>query len=128
MDPTWQHWEVLKTEIGADLLLSKIQHDITSGEQQHVGFEVQHNLLYYKNRLVIPNTSTLISVILQEFHASLLGGHSRITKTYKKVAAELYRLGMQQDIVRFVHECPVCQQSKYLATTPIGLLQPIPLP
>ena len=64
-----------------------------------MGFEVQHDLLYYKNRLVIPNTSTLISVILQEFHVSLLGGHFGITKTYKKVPAELYWLGMRQDIV-----------------------------
>ena len=85
-----------------------------------MGFEVQHNLLNYKNRLVIPNTSTLISVILQEFHASLLRGHSGITKIYKKVAAELYWLGIRQDIVRFVHECLVCQQSKYLATTDRG--------
>ena len=85
-----------------------------------MGFEVQHNLLNYKNRLVIPNTSTLISIILQEFHASLLRGHSGITKIYKKVAAELYWLGMRQDIVRFVHECLVCQESKYLATTARG--------
>jgi hypothetical protein len=39
----------------------------------------------------------------------------------------LYWVGMQKRIRDFVRECDVCQRQKYSATTPGGLLQPLPI-
>ena len=84
--------------------------------------------LFYKGRLVIPKTSKLIPIILEEFHGPPIGGHSRGKKTNQRLAFEVYWEGMQKDVLKFVQECSICQQNKYLATTPSGLLQSISLP
>lgn len=126
--PQWQHWDTLRTELAEDDFLKKLKDNITSGTQSHVGFTVEQGVLFYKNRLVIPRTSKLISTLIGEFHTTPVGGHSGETKTYHRLAAELYWVGMRKDIAKFVRECLVCQQHKYLATTPAGFLQPIPLP
>ena len=126
--PQWQHWESLKAKLAADVFLTKLRDEITSGVQSHRGFTVAQGILYYKSRLVIPQTSKLLPAIIHEFHTSPIGGHSGETKTYQRITAELFWVGMRNDILKFVQECTVCQQKKYLATTPTGLLQPIPLP
>ena len=64
---------------------------------------------------------------MAEFHSSPMGGHSRELKTYQQLAAELYWKGMWKDVLKYVSKCRICQQQKYLSTTPTGLLQPIPL-
>ncbi|KAL5578650.1 hypothetical protein UlMin_011092 [Ulmus minor] len=126
--PQWQHWDSLQVELAEDTFLKKLKEDISSGTQSHVGFSVEHGVLFYKSRLVIPQTSKLLSALIGEFHTTPIGGHSGETKTYQRLAAELYWIGMRKDVARFVRECTICQQNKYLATTPAGLLQPIPLP
>ena len=126
--PAWQHWADLEAELKADEFLQKLRNDLSSGTQQHTGFELRQGLLFYKGRLVIPRGSRLITSLITEFHGSPIGGHSGETKTYQRVAAELFWIGMRKDIAKFVQECSVCQENKHLATTPAGLLQPIPLP
>ncbi|KAL5550229.1 hypothetical protein UlMin_000405 [Ulmus minor] len=126
--PQWQHWDSLKVELAEDTFLKKLREDITSGTQSHVGFSVEHGVLFYKGQLVIPQTSKLLSALIEEFHTTPIGGHSGETKTYRRLAAEFYWIGMRKDVTRFIQECTICQQNKYLATTPAGLLQPIPLP
>lgn len=111
-----------------DTFLKKLREDITSGTQSHVGFSVEHGVLFYKSRLVIPQITKLLYALIGEFHTTPIVGHSGETKTYQRLAAELYWIGMHKDVTRFVQECTICQQNKYLATTPAGLLQPIPLP
>lgn len=93
-----------------------------------MGFSVEHGVLFYKSRLVIPQITKLLYALIGEFHTTPIVGHSGETKTYQRLAAELYWIGMHKDVTRFVQECTICQQNKYLATTPAGLLQPIPLP
>ena len=126
--PQWQHWESLKDELSKDEFLHKIRMDISSETNSHVGFSLENGVLYYKGRLVIPRTSRLITSIIGEFHNSPMGGHSGETKTYQRLASELFWVGMRKDVVKYVQECTVCQQNKHLATTPAGLLQPLPLP
>ncbi|KAI5383049.1 hypothetical protein KIW84_070446 [Lathyrus oleraceus] len=65
--------------------------------------------------------------MLQEFHSSPQGGHSGFLRTYKRIAANVYWPGMKGMIQEFVKSCVTCQQHKYLASSPGGLLQPLPI-
>ncbi|XP_057432432.1 uncharacterized protein LOC130725200 [Lotus japonicus] len=63
-----------------------------------------------------------------EFHNSPQGVHSGFLRTYRRVAANLYWQGMKNTIQDYVKSCDVCQRHKYLASSPAGLLQPLPIP
>ncbi|MCH86314.1 hypothetical protein A2U01_0007169, partial [Trifolium medium] len=92
------------------------------------GYEYKQGVLYYEGRLVISSKSSLIPTFLKEFHATPQAGHSGFYKTYRRIAANLYWIGMKGTIQDFVRSCDICQRQKYLATSPGGLLQPLPIP
>jgi hypothetical protein len=56
------------------------------------------------------------------------GGNSGFYRTYRRIAANVYRIGMKGRVQEYVKECDVRQRRKYLASSPSGLLQPLPIP
>lgn len=84
--------------------------------------------VFYKNRLVISTTSSLIPKLLKKYYSSSSGGHSSFLRTYRRMAPNLYWQGMKKHIQDFIKSCDICQRHKYLATSPYGLLQPLPIP
>ncbi|MCH80790.1 hypothetical protein A2U01_0001564 [Trifolium medium] len=78
--------------------------------------------------LVIPAKSVLINELHKEFHSSLNEGHSSYLRTYRRMAGTLYWQGMMKSVQDFVKACDTCQRQKGAATTPNGLLQPLPIP
>ena len=77
---------------------------------------------------MLTKDSSLIPMLLQEFHESGVGGHSGIFKTYQRISREFYWQGMKFQIQQYVAACAVCQQQKYLSMSPAGLLQPLSIP
>lgn len=49
-------------------------------------------------------------------------------KTYLRVAQEFYWQGMRKAITHYVKACALCQHSKASPQSPVGLLQPLPIP
>lgn len=88
------------------------------------GYEYRQGVLLYEGRLVIPNKFELIPTLQEEFHSSPHGGHSGFYKTYRRLAANVYWVGMKGTIQEFVKGCDICQRKKYMASSPGGLLQP----
>lgn len=84
--------------------------------------------LYYKGCLVLPSDSVYIPLILREYHDSLLGGHSGILKTLKRIRAVFYWSSMRKQIQEYLAACEVCQTHKYSTLSPAGLLQPLDIP
>ncbi|GJU38314.1 ty3-gypsy retrotransposon protein [Tanacetum coccineum] len=88
-----------------------------------------HNgLVYVQGRLFIPNISNIRLLILQEFHASTLGGHSGVKATLQRLLPSFYWPTIKADVTDFIKKCSVCQSTKYPTHKPYGLLQPLPTP
>ncbi|WVZ08097.1 hypothetical protein V8G54_021443 [Vigna mungo] len=60
-------------------------------------YSVHDNLLFWKGRLVIPQSHALIQHILHEFHSSLMGEHAGFTRSLARIAAQFYWKGVNKD-------------------------------
>lgn len=76
---------------------------------------------------MVPPIPSLRTKLLEEFHSTVVGGHSGIIATIKRITSTFSWLGIKKD-VSFIKKCPVCQAIKYPTHKPYGTLQPLPTP
>jgi hypothetical protein len=124
----WEQTPLIKEEIQNDDESQKIIGDLSQDPVSRPGYVFKQGVLMYDGRLVISKQSTLIPTLLREFHSTPQGGHSGFYKTYRRLAANVYWIGMKGTVQEFVKSCDVCQRQKYLTSSPGGLLQPLPIP
>jgi len=106
-------------------ILIKIIEEVKADAAKRLGFGYQQGMLYCEGRLVISAQSSIIPKLLQELHLSPMRGHSGFYRTYRRMATNVYWIGMKGRIQEFVRSCDVCQQQLYVAASPGGLLQPL---
>jgi hypothetical protein len=121
-------WEGLEEEVQNDEKLKEIVQALISDPLSHQEYQLKGGRLFHEGRIVIPKQSPRIDWLLNEFHATAIGGHSGYLRTYKKLSGVVYWAGMRKKIKEFVEACEVCQQNKYQTLRPGGLLQPLPIP
>lgn len=126
--PTVLQIEELYQEIAEDKSIQETICLIKSGSVVKGGLTVCDDKLWYKERLVIPATSTLIPIILAECHDGIAGGHSGVLKTVKRIRLWFHWDGLFRSVQKHVSACQICQTHKYLILSPTGLLQPFPIP
>ena len=85
-------------------------------------------LLYYKNRLYIPDNDGLKTVIAKGCHDSKVAGHFGQEKTIEIVTREFYWKGLSTWINDYVRSCDECQHNKSPRHARYGLLQPLQIP
>ena len=85
-------------------------------------------LLYYKNRLYIPENEALQTEIAQGCHNSLVAGHFGQEKTIEIVTRDFYWKGLADWIIYYVRSCNECQHSKSPQHAKYRLLQPLEVP
>lgn len=119
---------VIHDAINHDPHLANIRNQCLSGHCLDANYQVRHNMLFWNSRLVIPADRQIIELLLQEFHASPLGGHAGISRTKVRLASQFYWPTMNRDIKDFVSQCLICQQAKASTARPAGLLHPLPIP
>ncbi|GMF36297.1 unnamed protein product [Phytophthora fragariaefolia] len=61
-------------------------------------------------RLVVP--TTMVQEVLQSCHDSLEGGQQGIVRTFHRVKADYYWIGLYAHVERHVRSCPDCSSSK----------------
>ena len=125
--PTWL--DELKLTYTSDAATKKIILAIQSGSNIPTGFTFSNDLLFYKGRLFLGSSAQeLKAQVLQQVHASPLGGHSGYLKSFQRLKKDFYWTGMVGDLKQFVKECDTCQRLKNETCLPAGLLQPLAIP
>lgn len=91
-------------------------------------FSYRAGILYFHERIFIPQEAAIIPSLLEEYHSSPLGGHSGIKATISRLSTVFYWPGMYADVKNFINSCSICHYNKYITQPPYGLLQPLPVP
>ena len=99
------------------------------GNGKEIEFTVNEDgVLYYKDRVCIPDDNDLRKAILEEAHSGSFAIHLGSTKMYQDLKISFWWSGMKRDISEFVTKCLVCQRVKAEHQVPSGLLQSIRIP
>lgn len=69
------------------------------------------NVTVCKDLIRIPDESERTPLI-QESHASAVGGHKGVTKTYNRLRPHFHWSNMKKDIQKFIQQCRQCQLRK----------------
>jgi hypothetical protein len=83
-------------------------------------------ILFYNERMYIPDNLELRCQIVTDHHDTSLAGHLGILATMRSVCTSYYWPGLQHFIKNYVNGCAICQQFK-ISTRPMKpMLHPIP--
>ena len=86
------------------------------------------NVLWFKNRLVVPKNFELRKQILDEAHTSRLSIHPGSNKMYQDLKQRFWWTRMKREIAKYVSECDICRRVKASHLRPAGTLQPLNIP
>jgi hypothetical protein len=111
-----------------DPVIQELKQKYLQGTLVDTQYQLKGSSLFYQSKLVIPQDSAIIKKLLDEFHASPIGGHSGIKRTKARIASLFYWPSLAKDVYHYVTHCLICQQTKHATTLPAGLLQPLPIP
>ena len=96
------------------------------GNDKETEFTVNGNgVLYYKDRVCVPDGNDLRKAILEEAHNGSFSIHPGSTKMYQDLKISFWWSRIKRDVSEFVTKCLVCQKVKAEHQVPSGLLQPI---
>jgi len=99
-----------------------------SGKRMPDEWIEKDGLIYFKNRLSIPENKALQTEIAQGCHGLLVAGHFGQEKTIEIVTRDFYRKRFADWIGDYVRSCDECQHSKSPRHAKYGLLQPLAVP
>ena len=93
------------------------------GNDKETKFTVNGNgVLYYKDRVCVPDGNDLSKAILKEAHNGSFSIHIGSTKMYQDLKMSFWWSGIKRDVSEFVTKCLVCQKVKAEHHVPSGLL------
>ena len=120
--------DLVKKMVSTDVYFSELDRKWSEDLLDTTKYQKRNGLFYYKGRILVSPTASVIQLLLSEHHDTPVGGHSGYEKTYQRLKRVVYWQGMKNCVKRYIRECDICQRSKYEATKPAGLLQPLPIP
>ncbi|XP_058783052.1 uncharacterized protein LOC131657702 [Vicia villosa] len=91
------------------------------------GYRIKRGLLYYKDKLFVPNLFGFRDGIFHEYHSTSTSSHSGVKATVSRISNSFAWPGLYGEVKQFVKHCSTCQHNKYI-TQKKGLLQPLPIP
>ncbi|KAI3754911.1 hypothetical protein L1987_54703 [Smallanthus sonchifolius] len=118
-------------------LILEAQHvSVTEGnmyDEMSCGVELQleskpNGLLYYLNRIWVPDRDDLRTFLMNEAHKTRYSIHPGADKMYQDLRQQYWWPGMKKDIALYVAKCLTCSKVKAEHQRPSGLLEQPEIP
>jgi hypothetical protein len=90
-------------------------------------FTFSDGILRYKSRIWIGQDPILQTQLITALHSNVVGGHSGIPVTIRRLMQFFAWQGMNAAVHQFISTCSICQQAKPDRSKLPGLLQPLPV-
>jgi transposase InsO family protein len=91
-------------------------------------FSFRDGILRYKSRIWVGPDTALHTKLIEALHTTVVGGHSGIPVTIRRLKQYFAWKGLNLSVQQFVSSCAVCQQAKPDRSKLPGLLQPLSVP
>jgi hypothetical protein len=85
-------------------------------------------VIWFKDRLCVPNVQSIRELILKEAHETAYSIHPGSEKMYQDLKKKFWWYGMKREIAKHVAMCDSCRRIKAEHQRPAGLLQPLQIP
>jgi hypothetical protein len=119
--------EVAKADLQYIEMVTKLQQGKMLYQIEDYKLEVD-GILLYRNRIYVPSSHELRSMILKEMHNVSYAGHPGYQKTVVAIKSHYYWPSLKKEIAEYIAKCMECQRVKAKHRHPAGLLQPLPIP
>jgi hypothetical protein len=90
--------------------------------------EDAEGVVWFKDRLCVPNITLIRELILKEAHETAYSIHPGSEKMYQDLKRRFWWYGMKRKIAQYVARCDSCQRIKAEHQRPAGLLQSLQIP
>jgi len=109
--------------------VKEIQRRLSEGDPKVNCFHQDtENVLWFKNRLVVPKKFELRKQILDKAHTSRLSIHPGSNKMYQDLKQRFWWTRMKREIAKYVSESDICRRVKASHLRPAGTLQHLNIP
>jgi hypothetical protein len=78
--------------------------------KQFVKYEWKEDLLWYEERIFVPESKALRLELLEQYRDSPIAGHQGQTCTLELLSRDYYWPGMKSQVNRYVESCENCQR------------------
>jgi hypothetical protein len=85
-------------------------------------------VVWFKDRLWVPDIKSIWELILKEVHETAYSIHPGSEKMYQDLKKRFWWYDMKREITEYVARCDICQRIKAEHQRPTGLLQPLQIP
>jgi hypothetical protein len=110
-----------------DEKINEIQQLILDGKGKDFREDAE-GVVWFKDRLCVPNIKSIRELILKEAHEIAYSIHPGSEKMYQDLKKRFWWHGVKREIAEYVAICDICQRIKVEHQSPAGLLQPLQIP
>jgi transposase InsO family protein len=117
--------ELQRTDVFSQEKRSQLEHDPEGPWSLKGGDE---EVLFFRDRLYVPEDYSLRKALIERFHDAPLAGHFSKDRTLNLIQRQYHWTGIERDVQRYVAQCKECQWSHAKRHRPYGNLQSLETP